>query len=152
MTPDLDVAIIGAGPKGISLMCTLRSSGSADVVAFEAGQPVGTWDSSLAGTSSTRTGMYFSDTIVPGHSSVPPLATYATSHPLMDPDRIAADDMPKEVLQDYFREVIAADTLDVHTHTTVARIALDRGVFRLYGEGFETSARVVVDATGVVWS
>lgn len=155
MTSDsyLDCLIIGAGPVGISLGLRLYADGVRDIELIEKGREVDTWDSNFAGTSPTRTGIYFSDTICPGDSPVPPLADYARQHPDMTGQYYESDHLPKEVLQDYYRDAARAAGVPVRTRTTVTAL-WQRGpdyVVRL-STGEEIRSRTVVDATGIVWS
>ena len=150
---DVDVAILGAGPKGVSLGVHLSRCGVRDLVVLERDIVVGTWRSAYAGTSPTRTGMYLSDTIVPGDCDISPLPRYAREHPDMDADAYAIDDLPKEVLQDYYRDAAAAAGVPVELGRTVMRVTPVAGGFAvLDGQGQEFTARCVVDATGIVWS
>jgi thioredoxin reductase len=152
--PDVDIAIVGAGPKGASLALHLYRRGVRNLVMLERDAAVGTWDSRYAGTSPTRTGMYFSDTVVPGDSDLGPLHHYARTHPGMSVELHQRDELPKEVLQDYYRDVLTSAEVPLSTNTSVAELSELRGggARLLTTTGEELTARIVVDATGIVWS
>jgi cation diffusion facilitator CzcD-associated flavoprotein CzcO len=148
---DLDVVIVGGGPKGVSLALHLWRAGLRDLLLIEKGDIVGTWDSAKAGTSPTRTGIYFSDTLVPGDSEVGPLEVFARES-LSDED-YARDHLPKETLQEYYREAAAAADLPVRVGVQVLRAEPLRAGYRLVlDDGNELTTRCLVDATGVVHS
>jgi thioredoxin reductase len=148
---DLDVAIVGGGPKGISLALHLWRAGIRDLVLIEKSALVGTWDSAKAGTSPTRTGIYFSDTVVPGDSEVGPLEVFARER-LSDAD-YARDHLPKETLQEYYQEATAAARVPVRVGVRVRQAEPLRAGYRLIlDDGSELVTRCLIDATGVVHS
>lgn len=147
-----EVAIIGAGPKAISLLCALKKR-NINAIAYETGKPVSTWNSKFAGTSPTRTGMFFSDTINPQDSLVPSLSDYCSIHIGIDTDMFARDILPKEVLQQYYADVIKGNKLKVKTHTAIKRVDVIDDTFYIHTANEEkVSAKYLIDATGIVWA
>ena len=146
---DLDVLVVGGGPNGVALAARLDRSDVRDLLLVERGQLVDTWDSSLAGTSPTRTGIHFSDTITPGDSQVGSLADFAGG--VLTPRQLAEDELPKEVFQSYYRAVADAAGLRYRVGCAVEWVEpLGRGFRVQLSDGEQLTTRTVVDATGVV--
>jgi hypothetical protein len=147
---DLDVMVAGGGPKGISLAIHLWLSGVRDLLLVERGDLVNSWDSAVAGTSPTRTGMHFSDTIMPGESGVGTLYEFARG--VLPERHLAEDHLPKEVLQHYYRLAAQSTGLAHRTGCALRFVEpLVRGGFRvILNDGEELTTRCLVDATGIV--
>jgi thioredoxin reductase len=143
-------AVIGAGPKGISMLIQLQREFPNQFVGLETQAVVGSWESQYAGTSPTRTGIYYSDTIVPGKDIPWNLENFARSHPLMTKEMLEKDILPKEVLQDYYR--MAADALNIQLFLgqAVTSIWNDGDIFHIQTEEILFKVKYVIISTGPV--
>lgn len=143
-------AVIGGGPKGISMLIQLQREFPNQFVGLESSVVVSNWDSNFAGTSPTRTGMYYSDTIIPGPDVPWNLVQFAQKHPAMTKSMFRQDTLPKEVLQDYYRMAASSANVNLLLGENVRSIRRENAQFRLLTDDTEVIAKYLIIATGPV--
>jgi len=135
MTPDHEVAIIGAGLSGLGMGAALRRAGVDDFVIFErAGDVGGTWR----------------DNTYPGVGVDIPTFAYQFSYELKpDWSRVFAKGSEvKSYIDDYVAKYDLARHLQFHSEVMARTWDDERHVWRLQVNGGETTARFVVSAIG----
>lgn len=140
--------VIGAGPKGISLLIELQRQLPGKFIGIESSAILNTWDSEYAGTSPTRTGMYYSDTLIGGPPIPWNLPQFAYRHPSMNKYMLARDILPKEVLQDYYRVAVNLARVKLFLRQPVVSIEYDGNKFWVSTNKLQIITKYVVIATG----
>ncbi|HEY2493750.1 MAG TPA: NAD(P)-binding domain-containing protein [Paenibacillus sp.] len=142
--------VVGAGPKGISTLIQLQRAFPNKFIGVESCAVVSNWDSQFAGSSPTRTGIYYSDTIVQQADIPWNLQTFVKRHPLMSEEMLNKDYLPKEVLQDYYRMSAEAINARILLGEKVEEIEVDKKGFLLKTSSYSIKTRYLIISTGPV--
>lgn len=143
-------AVIGAGPKGVGLLVALQRRLPGAFAAVESRGVVASWDSTYAGTSRTRTGLDYSDTLESSTAVPWSLREFSRRHPMMTETMMAENDLPKEVLQDYYRVACDLSGVELNLGRTVESIEVLEDGFRLECRYVEYVVKYLIVATGPV--